>query len=188
MRWGEGPEQVRLSPEILDFWSHYRTLPQNGGRGPHLTDYLDSPPYHLQPRVAIADVTSPTEMRVRLYGSGLVELTGRDVVGNSNFEHHSPAIRALSGRYAWDAACRPCGYVTARAVTSKGGGIYQTQIITLPLNLKGEGRCLVNFMASPMLDMTTPQAANSALFHSIAHLMWIDLGAGTPDAPPSLAN
>ena len=148
---------------------------------PTLRDFLDAPPFKYQSDVAIADVLSPTEMRFRLFGTGLSTIAGHDLTGSDILSNFHPDARAEASRLAWNAVTVPCGYYVRRDMRR---GAYETSAvgIGLPLLHEQSGRaCVVGF--SSVMDKTTDVVGGeeSPFVRSTALIKWIDLGAGTPD-------
>jgi len=148
---------------------------------PTLADFLDAPPFKLQSEVAIVDVVSSTELRFRLFGTGLstmarVDLTGTDVL--SNFH---PRARAEASRIAWTAVSRPCGYLLRRSM--RRGVIETTAVgIGLPLLHESSGRVgLVGFSSVLEKSVDVAESGESPFVKAVNLIRWIDIGAGTPD-------
>jgi hypothetical protein len=66
--------------DIMAFAEHWRNARANN-LVPSLSDYLDRPPFAHQRDTAIVDVAAPGQMRFRLFGTGLNDLSGDELTG-----------------------------------------------------------------------------------------------------------
>jgi hypothetical protein len=167
--------------DVEEFFQHWQGI-ANIGYVPGLRSFLDARPFKLQSEVAIVDVVSATEMRFRLFGTGLSTIAGHDLTGSDVLSNFHTAARAKASRNAWSAITQPCGYVVQRDIHH---GAFDSRAIGigLPLLHEQSGRiCLVTF--SSVLDKTkgAHQGDDSPLVRNVHLLRWIDIGAGTPEA------
>ena len=166
---------------IAAFLSHWAALPKQGLL-PKLSDYLDHAPAHLQPFVAMADVYSPTNLQLRLFGTGLVDLSGRDPTGSGLDVLYAKELQSRMGNVAWEAVSRPAGYLCSRSVRTSLGHVMTCPSIFLPLeNHKGAPRIAMTYahVSSTYREMAHREPADLVQGLVITH--WIDLGAGVPD-------
>ena len=106
--------------DIVEFHDYWAALPKVS-LIPHLNDYFDHAPPHLQPNVAVADVASATDVRVRLYGTGLADLTGSDQTQANVKTLYADFLKAGVGQLAWMVVSRPFGYLGIRSTRTRAG-------------------------------------------------------------------
>lgn len=172
------PTAIPCDVEV--FLKHWQSVGKTGLM-PTLGDFLDAPPFKHQSDVAIADVLSATEMRFRLFGTGLSTIAGQDLTGSDVLSHFHPEAGAEASRLAWSAMTVPCGYFVRREMRR---GAYETGAvgIGLPLLHEKTGRpCLVGF--SSVMSKTTDVIGGeeSPFVRATELIRWIDIGAGTPE-------
>ena len=148
---------------------------------PTLADFLDAPPFKLQSEVAIVDVVSSTELRFRLFGTGLSTMAGVDLTGTDVLSNFHPTARAEASRIAWTGVSRPCGYLLRRGM--RRGVIETTAVgIGLPLLHESSGRVgLVGFSSVLEKSVDVAESGESPFVKAFNLIRWIDIGAGTPD-------
>lgn len=166
--------------DVEAFLKHWQMVPKTSLM-PTLRAFLDARPFTHQSDVAIADIVSPTEMRFRLFGSGLSTIAGVDLTGSDVLSNFHPAARAEASRLAWSAVSVPCGYVVCREM--RRDAFETTAVgIGLPLLHEKSGRpCIVGF--SSVADKTTDvvHSERSPFVRAVELMRWIDIGAGTPN-------
>jgi len=175
----EFPSHASIPGDIADFIEHWQSIAKVNGI-PRLREFLSFRPFKLQSEVAIVDVSSPTEMRFRLFGTGLSELAGADLTGEDVLSTFHPAARSEAGRIAWLAVNRPCGYILQREL--RRGSVVTTAVgVGLPLSHdRSENISLVGF-SSTLAKLTEFTTRDSGVFVTgVKHIQWIDTGAGTP--------
>jgi hypothetical protein len=170
-------------PKDVDaFLKHWQSIPKTGLM-PTLQAFLAARPFKHQSDVAIADVLSPTEMRIRLFGTGLSTLAGHDLTGRDVFSNFHPDARANASMLGWNAITLPCGYYVLREL--RRGAFETTAVgIGLPLlNEKTQRHSVICF--SSLTDKTTDviRGDESPFVRSAELIRWIDIGNGTPDSP-----
>ena len=127
-----------IPADVEEFIQHWKSIAKST-TVPGLRDFLDFRPFKLQSEVAIVDVIGPTEMRFRLFGTGLSKLAGVDLTGADVLSNFHPAARAEASRIAWVSVNRPCGYILRREL--RRGAVETSAIgIGLPLLHEQSGR------------------------------------------------
>ncbi|MSO98870.1 MAG: PAS domain-containing protein [Rhodospirillaceae bacterium] len=165
--------------DILEFYDHWASLPKRGLM-PHLSDYLDRAPARLQPNVVIIDVSSPDEMIIRLFGTNIVDISGRELTTKSLHSVFAPQIWPDSCKRIWKAVTQPAGYYCIRGVRSSGDRMLHSPSVCLPVASGTGGRyCFMSYSIFPaastmMLDERPDIVLSLELLH------WIDIGAGVP--------
>ena len=176
------PQTASAIPRSVDeFFLHWQNISKTGLM-PTLGRFLDAPPFKRQLAVAIVDVLGPTEMRFRLFGTGLSALAGHDLTGHDVLSNFHPTARAEASRNAWCAVTQPCGYFVRRDVRH---GAFKTHAVGvgLPLLHEQSGRvCLVVFSTSVDKSIDTTALEAAEFVRTVTLIRWIDIGAGTPDA------
>ncbi len=175
------PQNVSAIPhDVEEFVLHWQGIGKTGLM-PTLREFLDARPFKLQSEVAIVDIVSPTEMRFRLFGTGLSSLSGHDLTGSDVLSNFHPNARAAAAYNAWAAVTMPCGYYVRR---DHQRSPFKTHAVAvgLPLLHEQSGRvCLVVFNATVdrAVDMGREEA--NPTVRAISLIKWIDIGAGTPE-------
>jgi hypothetical protein len=169
-----------LPQDVAAFLRHWQSIPRIA-QVPGMRDYLDSPPFALQPEVAIVDVLGPEEMRFRLFGTGLSQLAGRDLTGADVLSNFVPEARAVASKIAWAAVNVPCGYALRRDMR-RGEVDIVAEGIGLPLLHEQSGRIALVGFSSVFAKETTLAEANKPQFVTAVKLLgWIDVGPGVPN-------
>jgi hypothetical protein len=177
------PVLSRFAGELTQFFDVWQSL-RVGTNLPTLSDYLDAAPAALQPAVSILDISSPDDITVRLFGTALVTIAGRDFTKQPLSAAYPALELSRVGRIAWAAASHPVGYICVRSVRAAGGFQLDSDSICLPLTTNnGTSRCLVTYMKFPeqlpkMLPTTVASAVTNTEF-----IDWLDIGAGVPSRP-----
>lgn len=170
-----------FGPQFLAFWSYWNSLPKHG-LVPHLRDYLDNAPPALQPRVALLDVTSASDMRVRLAGTIVTEFVG-EITGSDVQDVYQGEARRVTIESAWTSVNHPCGYSIVRTVISKNGNQFNPRALALPLKTDTVGsKTVASFNLTP--ERYEPELTESVVPPLLTHPTptWIDIGAGVPDS------
>jgi len=169
-------------PKDVDaFLQHWKKIARTG-LVPTLGHFLDAPPFKLQSEVAIVDVVSPTELRFRLFGTGLSTMAGVDLTGTDVLSNFHPTARAEASRIAWSAVSTPCGYFLRRGMRR---GVIETVAvgIGLPLLHEASGRIgLVGFSSVLEKSVDIAESGESPFVKAVNLIRWIDIGAGGPEA------
>jgi len=90
------------------FVAHWFALPREGPI-PTLAAFLDRPVPSFQPRVALAEIISDTDVRYRLVGTELVDGFG-ERTGHNILEIAAPALRPELVAIFRRVVSEPCGY------------------------------------------------------------------------------
>ena len=167
--------------DIMAFYDYWLAL-RRGELVPTLQDYLDHAPSRLQPFVAICEVNSPTDMKVRLVGTGFVDLVGRDPTGAALMPLYARHTRERMSAAVWQLITKPAGYLCMRSIRTFAGRLVESPSICLPLVSRAD---------KPKLILTYGQVApdciglaETELFHLTMDwnlTTWLDLGAGVPE-------
>lgn len=178
---GGGPATVieSFGANFVAFWDYWNSLPRQGFV-PHLSDYLDHVPPQLQPKVVLLDVSSATEVCVRLTGTLVAEFVG-ELTGTDVKDVYQGEARKMAVECAWQSATLPCGYAVVRTVVSKGGLRFNSQALILPLKTNTAGsKTVASFNERPPIDETVSphdQVESVVIYPTPT---WIDIGAGIP--------
>jgi len=167
-------------PEIREFYDYWLSLPKHA-LVPTLSNWLDHAVPHLQPLVAISDIHSPTRLKIRYFGTGLVEVMGADRTGSDAEEVYVSSAKPLISRVAWEAVTRPCGYMclrTAQTALRREIGVHS---IALPLaNPTSPVPAVVSYNYISKRDYAFSDESAAERVHEVKLTGWIDLGAGVP--------
>jgi len=168
-------------PDFVEFYDYWLSLPKKDLL-PNLSDYLDHAPMKLQARVGMVDVVSPTESRVRFYGTGLSKVTGVDPTGATVTTLYSDDLKALSNSILWQAVGMPVGYICIRDTRAKNGLTVHSPSICLPMkNAEKPTRLVVSYSNLSTNGSATDFDDQPRLVTGWKLVHWIDVGAGTPN-------
>ncbi len=168
---------ITYLPDVQRFIAHWRSLAKDG-LVPTLQEFLLHPVPELQPFVVILDVNSETDIPVRLLGTGLVQMTGREFTKTNALDIYAPHVKKRIGQTCMQMITHPCGQITERLMNTAGGVTVSTTGIALPLrNKAGEIKCLGAFNVP-----REPVAAGdpAIVISDILMAEWVDIGAGIP--------
>ena len=148
---------------------------------PHCRTFLDGPPFALMPNVIIQEVTS-LGLRVRFFGTDMVERWRRDITGSLMGAGFPPAAVERLCLNAAQIVSYPCGMHQIDEVASTMGRNVKFEAIVLPLAVdEGLAKRVVAY--SHMLDHLRSEEGNDHFLHTSLN-EWVDLGAGMPALPP----
>jgi hypothetical protein len=179
-----GAMPIFRTDHCRSFLAHWKSL-RVGNALPTLQDYLGKPHPLLQPNVAIKDVVAPGQLKVRLFGTHLVEVAGIDPTGqNLMMFAGSPAMADELWRYQSTVVTHPVGLASVKLAATASGRQISFEDIELPLAPFPGGppclACCLGFVE--LLDY------RDKMFKFLKHtsIRWIDIGYGVPaeDAPP----
>lgn len=160
------------------FLTHWQSL-RVGDALPTLQDYLSRPHPVLQPNVAIKDVLEPGLLRVRLFGTHLVEVAGIDLTGQNlvDFAANDVMARELWW-YQHKVAVHPAGLASVKLAATASGRSISFEDVELPLTpFAGGPPCLVCCLGFvEVIDY------KDTMFKLLAHATtrWLDIGWGIP--------
>ncbi|MDX2223938.1 MAG: PAS domain-containing protein, partial [Rhodospirillaceae bacterium] len=130
---------------MATFFGYWNSLPKDHGL-PRLPDYLNRAPHDLQPTVAIVDIYTPTDLRVRLFGTALVDLIATELTGKAALSIYAPESHRFASSMAWQAVSQPCGYLCKRTFRSFSGAIITAPGIALPVRTdRSDCKTVINF-------------------------------------------
>ena len=170
-----------IPQDIEDFIAHWQAI-EKKGFVPGLQAFLDFQPFKLQSEVAIMDVLGPTEIRFRLFATGLSSLVGRDMTDSDVLLQFRPEARAGAARMAWSTVSQPCGYIRWLEM-SRGAVLTSAVGVGLPLRHEQSGRiCIVGFVSKTDRTVEYTGDPESRFLTGVKLIRWIDIGAGVPEA------
>jgi len=175
-----------FAPDLAVFFKTWLGLRRAGAMLPRLSDYLDAPPFQLQPFVSILDLYGPDKVVVRLFGTALSAVAGQDFTKKTLDPIYPAQDLARAGSIAWRAVVHPAGYVCVRTVRSATGLALSSDCICLPLSAADDApKCLVTYLRFPQQSPQPPKPDATGVVTSFRFVDWIDLGCGIPQTPPS---
>ena len=163
---------------IQSFVSHWLSLKKDG-LVPSIQEFLDHPHPETQPFVVLLDVIAVDEIRIRLMGTGLVQLTGRELTKTNALDMYAPSLRKKVGQACLTMVSTPCGQMTERLVNTASGLIVPASTVALPVLCKSGQGCLAAY-TSTRESIATGDSMSVA--REILSTEWIDIGAGLPSA------
>lgn len=164
------------SAAVRKFITHWQSL-KTEGLLPRLQDFLAAPHPELQPFVILLDVISAADIHVRLLGTGLVQLTGRELTKTNSLDIYAAHLKKRVGEACVKMITQPCGQITERLINTAGGLLVPATSVALPLATKAGPPCLAAYT-----NTREPVAAGDSMIvvHDILSSEWIDIGAGVP--------
>jgi hypothetical protein len=170
--------------DLVDFFRSWDALPKHG-LIPRLSDYFDAAPIELQPNVTIVDVHSPTRLTVRLFGTGLEDVSGIYPTDQDLMMLFAKPIQERAKRLVWVVVSHPVGYVCVRRCQTTQGLVYDVPAICLPIAAAGPGPyCFITYASVMDASQTMMLEENLAMVQDVKFRQWIDLGNGMPPVPP----
>jgi hypothetical protein len=173
------PQQSAAVALLNEFMSHWTSIPRVG-LVPHLSDYLDRPNVNLQPWTIIADMAAD-KMPIRLFGTGIAEVMGRDFTGLD----YLLAIEEKSRRHVLerDRQCttQPCGLSLELTATTANGRSFDYNVMALPVRRAGNALSLIHITS---MEHARDWRELPAAVMTCEKVTWIDIGAGVPTQAP----
>jgi hypothetical protein len=174
-----------IGPECRAFIAHWQALRAAGELVPLSRDFLDRPNGKLQPYVSFNDLHADGSDVLSLYAAGLVDLWGRDLTGLPMKAFLKPdAVERLGGDLR-AVADHPCGAWEVTSFTTSRGRRVTAEIVTLPLAVEKSGTLRLARYHRQVEKLATTERIAGAL--KALRREWLDVGAGVPDCPPTLA-
>ncbi|MGE3334936.1 MAG: PAS domain-containing protein [Rhodospirillaceae bacterium] len=160
------------------FLAHWQSL-RVGNALPTLQDYLSKPHPLLQPNTAIKDVVAPGYLRVRLFGTHLVDVFGVDVTGqNLMVFAGSEAMADELWFHQHAVATHPVGLGSVKLAATASGRSISFEDVELPLApFPGGSPCMVCCLGFvEVIDY------KDTMFKLLKHAStrWFDIGWGVP--------
>jgi len=135
----------------------------------------------LLPNVTMIERTAGDDYVIRLAGTGIRALAGRELTGRPYRDTTDPAQWPMRERRANTMLSQPCGAHTVFRATAADGMAYALEIVTLPLaGEQDRARFLLSYQGlnAPLAD---PAAVLPRRFATEAdQFRFIDIGAGAP--------
>ncbi|MDX2145283.1 MAG: PAS domain-containing protein [Rhodospirillaceae bacterium] len=170
--------------DLVDFFKSWDALPKQG-LIPRLSDYLDAAPIELQPNVTIVDVHAPDKLTVRLFGTGLEDVSGIYPTSEDLMLLFSKAIQEKAKRMVWVVVTHPVGYVCVRRCQTAEGLVYDVPAICLPIAVAGPGPYgFITYASVVDASQTMMLEENLEMVQDVQFVQWLDLGNGMPPVPP----
>jgi hypothetical protein len=167
--------------DVTEFFDRWNALPKRG-LIPRLSDYFDTASPDLQPNVTIVDVISPSEMTVRLFGTGLEQASGIYPTTQSLGVLYGEEVWERAKKLVWIVVTHPVGYVCNRRVRTSAGLIVDCPAICLPIRVDDPNRhCFITYANVSGASQELAPEESFQLVQDVQFLHWIDLGAGVPD-------
>ncbi len=165
--------------DFVSFWEFWNGLPKQD-LIPHLRDYLDQVPPHLQPNVVIMDVYSDKDMQVRLTGTAVVEFAG-EMTGSHAESLYSGETRRVALAMVWKAVNHPCGYGVTRVLRNNLGRLVDSGSLVLPLETESSDcKTVVGYNELPEKITGIASKKQIEAVQEVKSRQWIDIGAGIP--------
>ncbi len=160
------------------FLAHWQSL-RVGDALPTLRDYLGKPHPRLQPNTAIKDVVAPGYLRVRLFGTHLVDVFGIDATGqNLMVFAGSEAMAEELWFHQHAVATHPAGLSSVKLAATASGRTISFEDVELPLTpFPGGPPCMVC-----CLGFVEVVDYKDTMFKLLKHAStrWFDIGWGVP--------
>lgn len=173
--------QRDVSEPASAFVAHWQSI-RVGEKLPTSVDFLDNVDPLTQPFVSLNDVTTESQNRVVLFGTGLVDLWKVDLTGKEVHEFIDPDQANRLTTDMLKCAANPCGIWEVSTLRTTTGRIVGWEMVTLPLDLGEPNRYRI-VRYHNVLEPTEKGERIQDILH-FQKKEWIDVGAGIPaDAP-----
>lgn len=167
---------IASTTAIQEFIGHWQSLCK-GELVPALADFLETPAPTLQPNVILVDVVADDRLHVRLIGTGLVELIGRELTKTDALDLYAAPLRQRALETCQKMVRQPCGQLSERLTTTARGLIVPATTVALPLRTRTGINCLAGYTAA----REAVDVGDSVFsIKEITAAEWIDIGAGVP--------
>lgn len=172
-------ENMFRMPACGEFLRIYRQLQADSGLivPPRKLLHMRSVP-SIAPYFGIFEVKGPTEIRVRLVGTGFVLRTGIDNTGRNALDLLPEGLRDWTAHHFRRMVETPCGSVCVSR-EAYGSAHMLTEVLSLPF-ADGEGKPVIIVSASIPFDrpefIVERDRMSIGGFHSV---IYFDIGAGT---------
>ena len=167
-----------LPPQLADFLEHWLSL-SSDGLVTSLESFLGRPDPRFQAMTSIIDITGLQSMSIRLFGTGLVDLLGRDFTGSNATQWYSEQARGEMGEFTARMLAAPYGLACLRAyVTSKGRRVNS---VSLSLPLRRASGVISSMVVFFVMSESLGPGEVSIDLSDIAEPRWIDIGFGVPE-------
>lgn len=167
----------RLPQELGDFFEHWLGLSPDG-LVPALGAFLDKPHPVAQPYTVILDVTGPTSVEVRFFGTGLETAYGRDMTHATAMQWYSDFTRDLMIDLNGHLLAAPCGLACLRTYRTSTGRRVMVGSLSLPLRRDGAINSLAVYIGLRGM-LSRDETATEIV--DISDARWIDFGYGVPE-------
>lgn len=165
---------------FLRFWDHWTALPKTN-LVPVLEGYLDNVEPKVQPGVVMMDFMPNGTMKVRLAGTGIVDVIGEITHATADDIYHE-SVKGVAFTQGWKALSHPCGFTVNRTFKDVTGRKGSANALVLPIETTPDRKTAVSYNGIPTFGAN--QADNEVIQAIIGFkdLRWIDIGAGVPSA------
>ncbi len=148
---------------------------------PALRDYLDAPVLRLQPFATIVDFYGATDIRFRLFGTGIAALAGHDLTKTSVDALQDAEELNYIAHVVQAAGAHPAGYISTLKMQAPTGLISDVKGLTLPvLPPAGVEYSFIAMKTPPVEAPQFAKAESAVVISKFRFLAWIDIGAGVP--------
>ena len=147
---------------------------------PTLADTLDKSDPTFAPWTCIIDMVSDDLLKIRLFGTGLVQAFG-EITGQNYLDYMPNELRgpiAKSNRVVLD---KPCGRLTRASAITNSGREVVLGMVSLPVAHKGALTQIAKYVR--IIDTLDYREGLSKVYR-VQHQSWLDIGAGLPTQPP----
>lgn len=171
-----------VSDKCRGFLNHWLSLRTAGSHSVDYADFLDSPHPLYAPFIYITECDQGAII-IRLMGTGLVELWGRERTGDVMAKDQPESVRHALYKNTITANRRPCGIHTVLKMQTTSNNDVLVESITLPL-ATGPQKPIRSVLYA---DYHTAFGRNEVnhRYLEAPEVEWIDLGAGVPDHRPA---
>ncbi len=181
----EAPPAAIVQPldRLWSYWLHLRSLgnqpiPQKssiriGGLG------------SILPTIVISERVGDDEIRVRLAGTAMEEMTGRPLTGVNLLDLTPPAQRESIARVYNNLFAQPCGFYITESLRADGSKKYMLAALVLPLaSREGDARFTIGqyAMRSHGFESETIKSGAVIEHRQIDSFGYVDIGCGVPAA------
>jgi hypothetical protein len=166
-------------PGQAQFVAWWQSLPREDGV-PTLAAALDKAEPTFAPWTCIIDMAIEEVLKIRLFGTGLVQAFG-EITGHNYLDYMPNDLRGpikQSNRVILDT---PCGRLTRASAITNSGREVVLGMVSLPVAHKGVLTQIAKYVR--IIDTLDYREGLSKVYR-VQHQSWLDIGAGLPQQPP----
>ncbi len=178
-----------ISKKTHQFYKYWLRMPREK-IVPSRKDFFPEDIPHLLPNIAIFELISTDNIKLKLAGEEVSLHTGFDRQGSNYLDIVSPYHRQEASKNFWLTHQHPCANYVILEYSSNSGVIKTVEAIGMPvLNDQKNGNPLLYYCAAMYKINNSPNNKNiKQVTVTVKKRLFIDIGAGVPNFDDYLAN
>lgn len=182
------PDSARLMSNLDDasdisraFARYWLSLDKDG-LIPRRQDFAPEQIQNLLPNMIIHEIVSPTELKMKLVGTAIVEAFGQEMTGRNYLDFVEEERRASASQAIRLVCEQPCGMLVRVKVLSKTGMALTRETVAFPMRDDDGAAKFVYFCSTPHARTGSSRETEETLVDEITERRYLDIGAGVPPA------